>query len=101
MDKDIVGTGALIPKAALTAEIVRMSVATPVRRQGVATKILQALCDEAIRLCFNHIILETTSTWHAVIAFYKNFGFSRPEVKEGEFGEKSRFSLDLTDLRTV
>jgi Acetyltransferase (GNAT) family len=38
----IIGTGALVPKSSDTAEIVRMSVATNMRRNGIGRKILLA-----------------------------------------------------------
>jgi len=37
----IIGTGALVPKSNNTAEVVRMSVAADMRRQGIASQILQ------------------------------------------------------------
>lgn len=92
----IIGTGALVPRSDQVAEIVRMSVAADMRRQGIGTKILEQLCQEAKYLGFQRIILETTSTWNEVIKFYKRFGFHIKHYQNGEFGGEVHFSLDLT-----
>ena len=77
------------------AEIVRMSVTADMQRQGIGSKILERLCHEARRLGFQRIILETTSTWHEVIEFYKRFGFCITHYRDGEFGGDVHFALDL------
>ncbi len=71
----IVGTGALVPRAPGTAEIVRMSVRPDVRRQGIGGLILERLIGRARSLGCTKVILETTATWHEVIAFYLQNGF--------------------------
>jgi len=94
--EQIVGTGALVPKTDTVAEIVRMSVASDRRRQGIATTILEHLCQEAANQGYQRLILETTATWHGVIAFYRNFGFNITHEQEGKFGRDVYFSLDLS-----
>ncbi len=96
LDGSIIGTGALVPRSEQEAEIVRMSVATEMRREGIGTKILEQLCQEGKQLGFQRIILEATSTWHEVIEFYKRFGFRITHYRESEFGDETCFSLDLT-----
>ncbi len=93
--EEIVGTGALIPKTNTVAEIVRLSVASDRRRQGIATIILERLCREALSLGYHRLILETAATWHGVIAFYHNVGFCISHEQEGKFGRNIYFSLDL------
>lgn len=88
----IVGCGALVPRSADTAEVVRMSMATPVRRQGLGRCILQALCAEARVRGFWRVILETTDTWSEVIAFYQAFGFRITHYKDGDV----YFALELS-----
>ena len=66
----IVGTGALLPRSAQSAEIVRMSVARSLRRHGIGTRLLQQLVAHAQARGYRHLTLETTATWHEVIAFY-------------------------------
>ena len=71
----LVGTGALIPEGAGRGRILRMSVATEMRRQGVGIQLLKALCERAKERGYNKIVLETTSTWEGAQAFYRDFGF--------------------------
>ena len=93
MDGEVVGCGALVPHDAYTAEIVRMSVAARLRRQGLGRRILQALIDRARAQGFKHVILETTETWSGVITFYQEFGFRITHHKDGD----AWFVLDLVD----
>ena len=91
----LVGTGALIPENQTVARILRMSVAADLRRQGLGSQLLQALCDQARERGYSEIILETTSTWEGVKAFYLDFGFS----VVGEWGGDTHFEwgLELRD----
>ena len=91
----IVGSGALVPRSAAVAEIVRMSVAADCRRRGIASQILAHLCQAARDGGFQKIILETTATWTDVITFYRRFGFSITGYVEGEFGTDVYFELML------
>lgn len=84
LEGEIVGTGALLPRAAETAEVVRMSVAAGMRRQGIGRRILEALCAEAEARGFRRVILETTATWSEVIAFYQAFGFRITHYQDGD-----------------
>ena len=58
---DLVGTGALVREADGVARIVRMSVATHLRRRGIGTLILERLCGEAQAAGYAQIVLETGS----------------------------------------
>ena len=61
-----------------------MSVAAPLRRRGIGRRILSALCAEAKARGFRRVILETTQTWDAVIAFYQSFGFHITHYQDGD-----------------
>ena len=61
-------------------------------------QILERLCQEAKALGFQRIVLETTSTWSEVIAFYKRFGFRITHHRDGHFGGEVHFALDLTSV---
>jgi GNAT superfamily N-acetyltransferase len=87
----IVGTGALLSRSAQVAEIVRMSVAAPMRRHGIGRRLLQHLVAHAKAQGHHHIILETTATWHDVMAFYQQQGFQITHYREGDV----YFVLDL------
>jgi len=94
-EDQIIGTGGLIPREQTTGEIVRMSTAAGFRRLGVGTMILKALCDFARSRGFQQVVLETTTEWEEVIAFYLRFGFYITHQEESEFGPNMYFSLDL------
>ncbi len=72
---DVVGCGALVPLDARTAEIRRMSVKLPLRRTGLGTKLLRQLLRAARVQGFERIVLETTTNWNGVVAFYLRNGF--------------------------
>ena len=91
LEQQIVCTGALLPRSAETAEIVRMSVAQHLRRQGVGWQMLTELCCRAYRHGFRQVILETTATWEYAIAFYQAFGFQISHYADGNV----YFVLDL------
>jgi GNAT superfamily N-acetyltransferase len=81
---ELVGTGALVPEREGAGRIVRMSVATHLRRRGIGTKILQYLCDQARSLGYRELVLETTAWWEDAIAFYECQGFRRVGSLPGE-----------------
>jgi putative acetyltransferase len=87
----IVGTGALVPRSEEVVEIVRMSVARDVRRQGIGRLILQQLIVHAQAGGYRQVILETTSTWLEVVAFYERCGFRITHHRDGD----TYFALDL------
>jgi GNAT superfamily N-acetyltransferase len=89
----LVGTGALVPRCAEQAEIMRMSVAKELRRQGIGRLLLQRLCVVAQGQGFQRVILETTDTWHDVIQFYQQFGFQITHYHAGDI----YFALDLAE----
>ena len=90
-DRQVVGTGAFLPRSKDTVEVVRMSVRRDLRRQGVGRRILEELCKRAYRSGYKKAILETTETWDGVIAFYKAFGFRVTHYVNGDV----YFALDL------
>ena len=87
----IIGTGALVPRSNQTAEIVRMSIAADMRRQGIASRILQELCQQAKTAGYERIVLETTETWDDAIGFYQHSGFKITHYLDGDV----YFALDL------
>lgn len=89
----VIGTGALVPKSDDTAEIVRMSVSSTMRRCGIGRKILNELCLRAKAEGYKRIILETTETWAEAIEFYKQLGFKITHYLDGDV----YFSLDLSE----
>jgi GNAT superfamily N-acetyltransferase len=92
VDGHVVGTGALVPRTAGTAEIVRMSVAAGLRKQGIGGQILRQLLQVAQEAGYHKVILETTATWHDAIRFYQKAGFCITHLQDGDI----YFSFDLT-----
>ena len=90
----IVATGALIPRAAGVAEIVRMSVARAERRRGIGSAVLRRLLEDAKAAGYQKIILETTATWDEAIAFYQKHGFRFTHLRGGD----TFFALDLSPM---
>lgn len=90
----LVGTGAFLPEREGVARILRMSVAADLRHRGIGGQLLKALCKEAKKRGFPKIVLETTSTWHGAIAFYRDFGFDVVNVS----GEDTHFVLERGEL---
>ncbi len=80
----IVGCGALVPAGDCTGQIVRMSVAREMRRQGVATAILQALITCARDRGLRRVVLETTETWSDARGFYEANGFRLTHCEGGD-----------------
>ena len=79
----IVGTGALLPRDNGVGEVVRMSVARDLRRRGIGRLILGCLLDQARAAGYRRIVLETTETWHAVIAFLPPIRLSHHSYNRG------------------
>jgi GNAT superfamily N-acetyltransferase len=94
VDGQIAGTGALVPRSAGTAEIVRMSVASGLRKQGIGGQILRQLLQYAQAAGYHKVILETTATWQDAIHFYQNAGFCITHLQDGDV----YFSLDLAQI---
>lgn len=83
-DERLIGTGALIHEADGVARIVRMSVSTALRRQGIGSRVLQALIERARQRGYGKIVLETTATWTDVRAFYQRHGFIELGERDGD-----------------
>lgn len=93
---EILGTGTLRPHGDVEAEIVRMSVRSDVRRSGVGRRIVDELVAIARGWGCEAVVLETTTTWSEVVAFYQRCGFEITHVDEGDFGSDTWFRLALT-----
>jgi putative acetyltransferase len=83
MDDSPMGCGALREFDSATAEVRRMYVRAPYRRQHVGRAILAHLISAARELGYRRLILETGDRQEPAIAFYENHGFSRID----RFGE--------------
>jgi len=95
-DGILIGTGTVVPRSTDRAEILRMSVAPSARRTGVGRRIVDELVATATSWGATTVVLETTSTWNEVIAFYVDCGFEVTHVEEGDFGSDTWFQRRLT-----
>jgi putative acetyltransferase len=68
-----------------------MSVAANMRRHGIGRRLLQHLVAHAKARGYRCLVLETTATWHDVIAFYQQYGFQITYSRDGNV----YFVLDL------
>jgi GNAT superfamily N-acetyltransferase len=85
---EIIATGALKIRAADTGEIVRMSVAHEMRREGIGSAILKELLAQAWARGLGRVVLETNASWAEVVAFYVRNGFAITHYVDGEFGRE-------------
>ena len=81
---ELVGTGAILPLDADTAQIMRMSVSHTHRRRGIGSQLLSALVREGKNWGARRIILETTANWLAAIRFYQSNGFRIMDYQAGD-----------------
>lgn len=95
---EVVGTGTVVRRGELTAEIVRMSVAVTHRRNGLGRRLVDALVEIARNWGMKRIVLETTADWTEVVEFYVRCGFALTHFEEGRFGRDAWFEMDL-DVR--
>jgi len=80
----IVASGALRPAGEESGQIVRMSVVSDMRRQGLGRLMLAELTRRGRELGYRRIVLETTETWQDVIKFYMDFGFLITNHQDGD-----------------
>ena len=93
----IVGCGALAPRTARTAEVLRMSVARGMRRLGIGRLILDRLVEAAKKAVYSQVILETTETWQEVVDFYLRCGFHITHYQDGDV----YFALELGESQNA
>jgi putative acetyltransferase len=96
-DAGMAAAGAYRVRDASTIEIVRMSVRRDLRRAGLGTHMLNALLAHATDAGYRRVVLETTSTWSDVIAFYLRNGFRITHEMPDRFGGETHFEMLLTD----
>ena len=80
----LVGAGGFLPVSSAIVQIHRMSVDATRRRQGIGSALLAHLIEVARTRGFERAMLETTATWHEVVAFWERRGFARTVEREGD-----------------
>lgn len=91
LNDEIVGTGTIVPVGDDRVELVRMSVAESVRRTGLGRLMVETLVETARDWGASVVVLETTTAWTDVVAFYLSCGFGITRTVEGEFGSETWF----------
>jgi GNAT superfamily N-acetyltransferase len=91
----IVRRGAHSPAGRATAMIVRMSVDPSQRMHGIGRAVLEELVETARVWNVERVVLETTSTWTAVVRFYERCGFVITHHTDGPFGRDTWFERRL------
>ncbi len=71
------GTAGLLFEAPDVARVVRMSVRSDLRRQGIATALLGALIEEARSRSLGVLIARTQPEWSDATSFYEQSGFEQ------------------------
>jgi putative acetyltransferase len=91
----VVGTGTVVPRDGITAEIVRMSVVSAYRRTGLGRRLVEDLVETARAWGMTRIVLETSAHWTDVVLFYERCGFELTHFETGEFGRDAWFEMRL------
>lgn len=73
--KEVVCSGALITINENTGRIVRMSVKNEYRRNGYASRIIEALEERARVRGYSKIMLKTIHHWSDAVGFYSAKGY--------------------------
>jgi putative acetyltransferase len=94
-DGTVVGTGTVIRRDAMTAEIVRMSVVRTYRRTGLGRRLVDELVATARRWDMSQVVLETSAHWMDVVEFYLRCGFVQTHFESGDFGRDAWFEMKL------
>ena len=94
-DGMIIATGTVFPIDDETVEIRRMSVAPGHRHRGLGRAVVAELLATARRWERHRAVLETSSGWNGVVAFYRRCGFEITHHHDGAFGCDTWFAIEL------
>ena len=82
-DNEIVGTGALIEEEPGVGRLVRMSVGSRHRRQGIGRGLVEHLVAVARERGYRRLLVETNDDWDDAIGLYLDCGFVEVEQPVG------------------
>jgi putative acetyltransferase len=97
----IVGGGGIYPTEGLpsdTCELVKMYFRPEARGLGLGKRLLQLCLDEAVKLGYHQIYLETIEQMHAARGLYAHLGFKQIDHAMGNTGH---FSCDFFYLKAL
>jgi GNAT superfamily N-acetyltransferase len=72
---ELVATGTLVPDGSNRGRIVRMSVAAPHRRRGLASRVVGELVGRARRREMSELRVLTDIPWTSAVCLYRSCGF--------------------------
>ena len=79
-DGRMVGCVGIRPLEGDVCEMKRLYVSSEGRGNGIGTALVQMAIEEAKRIKYSKILLDTLSNMHAARSIYKNFGFEESEA---------------------
>jgi GNAT superfamily N-acetyltransferase len=91
----VIGAGAVLLAGPSRGKVVRMSVETACRRQGIGAQLLHRLVGRAAGAGVDRLVVATTATWTDARRFYERFGLRLARVEPSEFGDDPVYVLDL------
>ena len=94
----LLGTYGLFPLNDEQCELRKMYFLPEIRGLGLGKRVLERAVDEARRLGFRAIVLETISVLQRAILLYTRFGFLPTTMEHPNTRVDQRFILELTNL---
>jgi ribosomal protein S18 acetylase RimI-like enzyme len=82
-DREVIGSAALIVEDRDVGQLVRVSVASRYRRQGLARALVTSLINAASARGLTRLWMETNDDWEAAIGLYKRCGFTEYDRRDG------------------
>lgn len=82
IDRQIVGTGALIEEAKGIGRLVRMSVSPRHQRRGIGRQLVQHLIQKAKEQGYERLLVETNHDWVDAIGLYQSCGFCEYDLDD-------------------
>lgn len=95
LNGELIGTATVLPFDRSAAAIVRMSVDALFRQSGIGRALVEELVGTARAWSATRVVLETSSNWTDVVAFYVACGFTITGKRDGDFGEDTWFEMQL------
>lgn len=80
----LIGAGCLTEDDPATGRLVRMSVATSARGQGIGRRLVAALESAARERGYRRLVCETTEDWADAVGLYLATGFTETGIQDGD-----------------
>ncbi|HET9662223.1 MAG TPA: GNAT family N-acetyltransferase, partial [Thermomicrobiales bacterium] len=80
----LIGAGCLTEDDPTTGRLVRMSVATRARGQGIGRRLVFELESAARDRGYTRLVCETTADWSDAVGLYRATGFTETGILDGD-----------------